>query len=204
MHPDFLSTIQPGNTILDVGCGPGRISRLLGKKCKVVGIDINEKEIEFARSQGITNAEFMVASGADLSQFSSNSFDGAVLVGTLGGVHKELRDLILAETARVIRPRSPIYVAELTRKHGNAEREAIYKRDAEMTGEMGSRVVYEFPGERGKILYIAKHFEPEELVELLQTHGLTNIQFRKHIIVKEGIVDLGQELREEVSVWGYK
>jgi len=50
--------------ILDIGCGGGLQTILLGKKCKnVIGIDISEKAIEFAKLQlrymrGTVNGEF--------------------------------------------------------------------------------------------------------------------------------------------------
>ena len=46
----FLSMLEPGSSILDAGCGPGRDTRFMKKKgFEVVGIDLSDAMLEEAR-----------------------------------------------------------------------------------------------------------------------------------------------------------
>jgi SAM-dependent methyltransferase len=73
--------IRDGQRILDVGCGPGSLSRALldaGKAIGVVGMDPTEDYISFAR-RGITDsrATFQVSTAESLP-FPDESFDAAM------------------------------------------------------------------------------------------------------------------------------
>lgn len=57
-----------GASVLDLGCGPGRLAAELARRgARVVGIDADEQLLERARSRGIPDAEFRTA---DLRAFS--------------------------------------------------------------------------------------------------------------------------------------
>jgi SAM-dependent methyltransferase len=77
----LLAVLQPGKTILDVGCGPGNITvdfAALVAPARVVGVDSAAEVIEQARalavSRGVTNVEFVVGDAYDL-EFDDDSFD---------------------------------------------------------------------------------------------------------------------------------
>jgi SAM-dependent methyltransferase len=70
--------LQPGDRVLDVGCGPGRHAAVFVEKgISVVGVDLSEEFIEVARQQ-VTSplAEFQVADARTLN--FANEFDAAV------------------------------------------------------------------------------------------------------------------------------
>ena len=79
----FLDYIgrEPGQTILDLGCGTGSMAFTLaqgGDHKSIVGIDVSEVYIEFARSRtGDARIRFEVADGSALP-FDDNTFDRAV------------------------------------------------------------------------------------------------------------------------------
>lgn len=124
------------------------------------------------------------------------------MFGTLGGVHQELREGIMTEAVRVLKPAGRVYVAELARKHDGQEREKRYMEDAQITGEIGSRIVYDH---RTKdVLFVAKHFEEYELYDLMQRHGLVDIRIEKHHIEKQALGSGAAEQREQLSVWCQK
>ncbi len=68
----LASLLQPGATVLDLGCGSGiPIDKfLIDKGFKVIGIDISEKQIELAK-QNTPTAEFFVK---DMSELKNGEF----------------------------------------------------------------------------------------------------------------------------------
>lgn len=69
----------PGQRVLDQGTGTGVFGRQLAKQgCEVVGTDISENQIRFAKElakkDGLTNIRFLVAS-AEENPFEDKSFD---------------------------------------------------------------------------------------------------------------------------------
>jgi len=75
-----LAAVQPGERVLDIGCGSGATSialaRLVGRRGKVTGLDVSEPMIEFARrrSAGIENLEWLLADAA-VHEFPLSSTD---------------------------------------------------------------------------------------------------------------------------------
>ena len=98
---------QPGERILDVGCGPGfYVEALLdrvGSAGTVVGVDISADMIAIAakRSEGHDNVSFHQASATSLP-VDDASFDAALSVQVLEFV--EDVDAALAEVHRALRP----------------------------------------------------------------------------------------------------
>jgi len=106
----LLDRLQPGQKILDAGCGPGSISvglaKAVGPKGELVAIDVDEGIVARAAAtlatSGAANASCAVASLYDLSSFADDSFD----VAYANQVLQHLSDPVaaLAELRRVVRP----------------------------------------------------------------------------------------------------
>lgn len=87
--------IVPGMSVLDVGCGPGRITiplaRKVGSQGKVVAVDIQAGMLRRAEAKakkaGLTNIQFVQA-GAGEGKIEKNRFDRALLVTVLGEIPK--------------------------------------------------------------------------------------------------------------------
>jgi len=95
-----------GKKVLDAGCGEGYNTRLLGRSgARMVGVDISQRMIEFAREEerrepfGI---RYEVASYSDLSLFDDASFDAVVSFMALMDGPKY--DHAVREFFRVLRP----------------------------------------------------------------------------------------------------
>lgn len=96
--------IAPGSRVIDLGCGDGRLLRLLQNElhCQVQGVELDEEEFNLAISQGIP----VICGDLDegLQYLPDNSFDFAVLSQTLQQLRYpvELLDHILRVARRVL------------------------------------------------------------------------------------------------------
>lgn len=92
-----------GQRILDAGCGDGRFCyELCGERVGVVGVDISEKAISFARVFN-PGARFLVADLANLP-VALGQFDQIVCQETLEHIPPEKVDAVLDNLARVLKP----------------------------------------------------------------------------------------------------
>ncbi|XP_068733913.1 demethylmenaquinone methyltransferase-like [Montipora capricornis] len=72
---------QPGDAILDLGCGTGELSaylaELVGPEGKVIGLDPDEQRIQTARKshRNIKNLSFVEGSASNISEIFPESFD---------------------------------------------------------------------------------------------------------------------------------
>lgn len=89
---------------LNLGMGEGDYDPMIVKKCgKLIGCDINENDVNFARNlnEGTPNLSYQVDNALDLS-FDTNSFDLIVSVDVMEHVGKPKR--MTEEIARVLKP----------------------------------------------------------------------------------------------------
>lgn len=98
-----------GLNVVDVGCGPGRVSReLCTHGATVLGVEPDPiqaaKNREAAPLSGLTFAE----AGAEKLPVDSASVDGVFFFRSLHHVPKELMDAALEEAARVLKPETGV------------------------------------------------------------------------------------------------
>jgi ubiquinone/menaquinone biosynthesis C-methylase UbiE len=131
MHQDRLLTQALGGAlpeqpdlsrverILDIGCGPGgwvlEVART-HPQIQVVGCDISQTMIEYARAQartqGLANADFLVMNALQGLAFPSESFDlvNARLIG--GFVPRMYWPRLIEECRRITRPQGRLRLTE--------------------------------------------------------------------------------------------
>lgn len=104
----LLPALRPGMRILDVGCGPGSITRGLAERVapgEVIGLDLSRETLDEARrdaaAQGMTNLQYREGSVYALP-FPDASFDVAYAHQVLQ--HLRERASALGEMLRVVRP----------------------------------------------------------------------------------------------------
>ncbi|WP_255990014.1 class I SAM-dependent methyltransferase [Chitinolyticbacter albus] len=121
-HGQFLLAglqLKPGQTLLDVGCGTGRLAELaarhhVGAGGRVVGVDPLPLRIELAAARALPQLSFAVARGEDLSAFEDGSFDAVLL----NSVYHWLQDkaVVLNEVFRVLRPGGRVAISTASRE----------------------------------------------------------------------------------------
>jgi SAM-dependent methyltransferase len=185
----FLSAVRetaPGTaprTLLDVGCGTGRLGTRLHKQgFSVLGVDISPEAVrqarELAGAAGATGRSLRFAE-ADFAAdhpplLDGGPFDVVVcqLVLSIIGDAQNRRNL-LRHVRDNLRPGGWLYLsASGVSDTINAGYARLYAADAQLTGE---RYTYFSRNERDEILYMTHHFTVAELVSLLESAGFGRI-----------------------------
>jgi ubiquinone/menaquinone biosynthesis C-methylase UbiE len=100
--------IRRDDTVLDLGCGIGRVTRYVAPLCREIwGIDVSEVMLRFARTRlaGVANARFALGAGDSLPQeIASESIDFVYSLLTLQHVEREHAFMLLRDVRRVLRP----------------------------------------------------------------------------------------------------
>jgi len=110
--------IQPGMRLLDVGCGPGRITlpaaQRVGPTGEVVALDIQpemlERVAQKAATARVTNIRLVLAGAGD-GKLAANVFDRAWLVTVLGEIPDQIA--ALSEIYRALKPSGMLSVTEV-------------------------------------------------------------------------------------------
>ncbi len=102
----FDEHLKPGMAILDLGVGGGRTTAYLSSiAARYVGVDYASEMIAACRKK-FPRLEFEVGDAADLTRFSSSSFDAVVMAfnGIDYVIPDEMRFRALREIRRVLKP----------------------------------------------------------------------------------------------------
>lgn len=99
--------VEPTDTVLDLGCGIGRVTRYVAPLCREIwAVDASETMLEYAKKRlaDIPNVRFVQGAGASLPDVPSESIDVAYSVLTLQHVEREHAFLLLRELRRILKP----------------------------------------------------------------------------------------------------
>jgi len=116
-NPFSLGKINPGEKILDIGCGAGvdtiLAAIMAGPKGSVVGVDIVPEMIARAESNlqlmELDNVKFQKVSGEDLP-FADDTFDVVISNGVINLIPD--KEAAMSEIIRVLRPAGRLMVAD--------------------------------------------------------------------------------------------
>jgi len=110
--------LAPGMSVLDAGCGPGRlavpIARAVGPEGRVLAVDLQPRMLKRAKGKaaaaGAGNIEFMLA-GLGQGKVPARRFDRALLSWVLGEIPNRLA--ALREIHAALRPGGFLLVSEV-------------------------------------------------------------------------------------------
>jgi ubiquinone/menaquinone biosynthesis C-methylase UbiE len=114
--------IEPGHTVLDLGCGTGTLAVLIKQRhpqAHMVGLDIDPRALQHAASKarGVgVHIDFTQASALELP-YPSAHFDRVVSSLVLHHLSREQKVRALSEAWRVLKPNGLLCVADFGRPH---------------------------------------------------------------------------------------
>ena len=170
--------IDQRDTVVEIGCGVGRVGRQLADKCrKWIGCDVSPNMLRFAteRLKGFDNVEFYEINGYDLQPLQSESAD--VVYCTIVFMHLEEWDRygFVLEAYRILRPGGRIFIDNVN-LCSDAGWE-VFERHREFSPD-------------ARPAHISKSSTPSELTTYLARAGFVSIR-----VLEEGAW---------VRVWGVK
>jgi ubiquinone/menaquinone biosynthesis C-methylase UbiE len=127
-----LARIQPGEQVLDVGCGTGtlaiEVARRVGRAGRVAGVDPGTQQIARARAKAARRhmpIEFQMGVIEQLP-FPNSTFDVVLSTLMMHHVPTPLKRQGLAEIARVLKPGGRLVIADFKRKQERQGRAARF------------------------------------------------------------------------------
>lgn len=99
--------IRPSDTVLDLGCGIGRVARYVAPLCRELwAVDISPRMLELARSRlaELPNVRFAISQETSLPEPPTASVDVVYSLLTLQHVEREHAFTLMCEVRRVLRP----------------------------------------------------------------------------------------------------
>jgi arsenite methyltransferase len=133
-NPFSMGALQPGEDVLDVGCGAGMDSlvaaQMVGPAGSVTGVDMTPEMVAKARGSiaemGLGNVR-LVEGSAEHLPFADASFDVVISNGVIDLIPD--KDAVFSEIVRVLRPGGRIQLADVTIQNPVSEES---KRDIDL------------------------------------------------------------------------
>jgi len=105
-HQRAVDLIASGSSVLDIACGTGQFcfAAREQKQCRVVGIDVSVRMLDFARKTNpFRNVTFIRQDATDLGALKEHSFDYATLLMVMHELSRAQQTRVLGEALRVAR-----------------------------------------------------------------------------------------------------
>lgn len=125
--------LAPDHTILDIGCGIGRLEvELAARVAAVYGMDVSTQMINVAlrRCSPFSNVHLVKTTGRDLEAYAADFFDAAISVDTFPYLQQSgaaLVERFFSETERVLKPRGDFVILNFSYSGDDAADEALVR-----------------------------------------------------------------------------
>lgn len=123
----FADFFKPGQSILDLGCGPGLNARIFtDKRLSVTGVDNSSEMINLAR-KNCPEGDFQLASATDF--LPKNRYDGVCLSFII--VHLETGKVVelLQRVSGFIKPEGKLYISFMAGKEPGYEKTSFSENE---------------------------------------------------------------------------
>jgi demethylmenaquinone methyltransferase/2-methoxy-6-polyprenyl-1,4-benzoquinol methylase len=170
----IADAVGPRTTVLDLGCGTGKLGLLLAGRARVVGLDVSPAMLEAARSRSAGRLRLVQGSAFRLP-FADGAFDAV----TSGFVLRNLDSLprAFAEVHRVTARGGTLAALDITEPQNPMLRrlfDAYFSGVAPLLGELvGKRDEYSY-----LVRSLAQLPEPVEVLRLLEATGFVGCTAR--------------------------
>jgi ubiquinone/menaquinone biosynthesis C-methylase UbiE len=128
-NPFAISSIPPGSTVLDIGCGAGVdllvAHHILGNEGQVCGIDLTEEMVAQARALAARYGSETISVQHVLSEeipYNDESFDYVISNGVFNLSPAKLK--LFREIRRVLKPGAVLQFADVCLAEGNVQNQA--------------------------------------------------------------------------------
>ncbi len=167
-----LINLKPNETLLDLGCGPGSLLRVLHKKHpsnKLIGLDIDSKILKIAQSR-LSNKIKLIESSAIATPLPNNSFD--VVISTLAIHHLQSADKerMIAEAHRILKTGGHFFLFDYTKPYSSFGRifVALFRKSENMDNAL-----------EGKYTEWMKKAGFKEVKSIYRNYGMLELLFTK-------------------------
>ena len=120
---DRFVGINPSDIVLEIGCGVGRVGKILSRRCsKWIGTDISSRMLQYAteRLRGLENVALIELSTVSLKEVSDNLADVVYCTVVFMHLYEWDRYKYVQEAFRVLKPGGRCFFdnVDITSSHG--------------------------------------------------------------------------------------
>lgn len=110
----FSERLEPGASILDIGCGPGNVEKQLiepGKEFEILGIDLSNEMINCARANVISPRVNFKVSDIRHMDLEKNRFDAVIASFCLPHLTNEEAEKLIKDIGMMLRAGGQLYLS---------------------------------------------------------------------------------------------